>query len=150
MENVINFIELAATLLRNDGRVTAQHCRLVRLHSRQSRSIYFSHDTYESATKGETEIEREKSNYLAQKCRFSLRIANRHTAPFVLSVMKYCLPVRQYRSQSRILFRWLCLWAIIIHVRFLDRLILRPLVSNHRKWPKEDRDLRPQTCIIYL
>lgn len=106
MENVINFFGLAATLSRNDGRVTAQHCRLVRLHSRQSRSIYFSHDTSKGSLKerkGKKAREREKSNYLARKCRASLCESQTSIASFVLSVMKYCFPGGEYRSRSRIL-----------------------------------------------
>lgn len=102
MRNVINFFELAAALPRSDGRVTAQYYRRARLHPRQPRSIYFSHDMSKEprapSRNGEKERGRKKQLPRAEMLG-SRRESRTVPASCVLSVMIYCFPVHDSVSK---------------------------------------------------
>lgn len=68
--NIINFFELAAAFPRSDRVTAQQYYRRARLHPRQPRSIYFSHDTSKDPRRPGTgrKSAGEKSNYHARKC----------------------------------------------------------------------------------
>lgn len=122
---VINFIELAATLSRNDGRVTALALQtLVRLHSRQSRSIYFSHDTSKAL------LEERKRKRKRAREKNAITSANRGPAPhrssYICCKILFSRIVRDWefrfddfayrRSWFKIVFFWIALSYVGRHL----------------------------------
>lgn len=93
MRNVINFSELAAALPRSDwSRYRSVLQTTARLHPRQSRSIYFSHDTSKeprARRQGTPEKERERKKQLLHAETLWALAVNRGRYPGIVRLICY-------------------------------------------------------------